>query len=122
MTNAERRERRREAARKAAETRRAHLAARPEPVRTETPEEAEGRAHAAEAKRRENLRAVLAEAQRLAREGDLYYHAHQQRWSHHPGQWTAEQLDGARQFLAKFIRPDGTPDPHPVRRKGRWRL
>jgi hypothetical protein len=122
MTNAERREHRREAARKAAETRRARLAARPEPVRTETPEEALRRARAAEEKRRANLRAVLAEAQRIRREGDLYDHAHLQRWSHHPSQWTAEQLDRARQFLAGFIRPDGTPDPHPVRRGGKWRL
>jgi hypothetical protein len=84
MTNAERRERRREAARKAAETRRARLAARPEPDRTETPEEADRRAEDREARRRANLRAVLAEARRIRREGDLYYHAHQQRWSQLP--------------------------------------
>jgi hypothetical protein len=110
MTNQERRERRREAALKAAETRR------------ETRAEAGRRAQAAEEKRRENLRAVIAEAQRIRRESDLRYHAHMRRWSHHPSRWSAEQIAEARSFLAKFIRTDGTPDPHPVRRKGRWRL
>jgi hypothetical protein len=118
MTNAERRERRREAARKAAETRRVQA----DLGRRELAEEAEQRAQSAEEKRRVNLRAVIAEAQRLRRESDLYYLAHDRRWDHHPSRWTAEQIDTARRFLQGFVRPDGTPDPYPVRRKGRWRL
>jgi hypothetical protein len=110
LTNAEIRGRRREAALKAAATRR------------ETRAQADRRAQAAEEKRRENLRAVIAEARRIRRESDLRYHAHLRRWSHHPREWTAAQIAEARSFLAKFIRTDGTPDPHPVRRKGRWRL
>jgi hypothetical protein len=125
MTNQERRERRREAARKAAETRRVQAdIARGELAldRTQTAEEGARRAQAAEEKRRANLRAVIAEAQRLRRESDLRYHAHIHRWSHRPAEWTAEQIDTARRFLQGFVRTDGTPDPHPVRRKGRWRL
>jgi hypothetical protein len=124
LTNEQRRERRREAARKAAETRRVQAdIARGELAldRTETAEEGARRARAAEEKRLTNLRAVLAEARRIRRESDLYYRAHCERWSHHPSQWTAEQIDTAGRFLQGFIRPDGTPDPHPVRRKGRWR-
>jgi len=133
MTNAERKARRSESARRAAGRRRQAKEEardnRAEQARAdelahqvETAEERARRAELAEAKRRENLRAVLAEAQRIRRESDLYRHAQVNRWSHHPGRWTAEQIAAARRFLAGFIRPDGTPDPHPVRRKGRWRL
>jgi hypothetical protein len=125
MTNAERRERRKEAARKAAETRRINAdIARGELARdrTQTAEEGARKAREAEEKQRKNLRAVIAEAQRIRRESDLRYYAHTHRWSHHPHEWTAEQIDTARRFLQGFIRTDGTPDPHPVRRKGRWRL
>ena len=118
MTNQERRERRREAARKAAETRRQSA----EAGRLETQEERNTRVQEAEEKRLTNLRFVLAEAQRLQRESDLYYRAHTNGWSHHPRQWTAEQIDTARRFLQGFVRTDGTPDPYPIRRKGRWRL
>jgi hypothetical protein len=109
MTNAEIRERRREAARKAAATRR------------ESAEEAARRAHQAEEKRLTNLRAVMAEARRIRREQDLRYFAHLKRWSHHPTAWSAEQIDLARQFLDGFIREDGTPDPYPTHRRGRRR-
>jgi hypothetical protein len=125
MTNQERKERRREAARKAAETRRVQAdIARGELAldRTETAEEGARRARAAEEKRQTNLRAVLAEAQRIRRESDLYHLAHTRRWDHRPGHWTAEQIDTAGRFLQGFIRSDGTPQPDPVRRKGRWRL
>ena len=61
-------------------------------------------------------------AQEIRREGDLYYHAHHQRWHHSPRRWTAAQSQGAREFLQNFIRPDGTPDPTPLTRKGKWRL
>lgn len=90
--------------------------------RVETAEEKARREEQAEAKRRENLRAVLAEAQRIRRESDLYHLAHIRRWSHHPGRWTAEQIDEARRFVASFINPDGIPQAEPIRRKGRWRL
>jgi len=90
MTNAERRERRREAARKGLETRRAKLAA--EPPRPESAEE----------ERLTNLRAVLRLAQEGRRETDLYYHAHLRRWHHSPRRWTAEQIAEARRFLEGF--------------------
>jgi hypothetical protein len=136
MTNAERRERRRQAGLKGAATRRARSAGEgahqveppqlvppvAEPPRLETPEERARRAHSAEEKRLTNLRAVLRLAQEIRREGDLYYHAHHRRWHHSPRRWTAEQIQGAREFLEKFRRPDGTYDPKPLTRKGRWRL
>jgi hypothetical protein len=122
MTNAERRERRKEAARKGLETRRAKTAHQAEPPRVETDEERAARAHQAEEKRLANLRAVIRLAQEIRREGDLYDHAYRERWSHHPRQWTAEQIDAARRFLEGFRRPDGTWQPDPTRRRGKWRL
>jgi hypothetical protein len=123
MTNTERKERRRQAGLKAAETRRQQLAARPpEPPRVETADERARREHSAEEKRLANLRAVLRLAQEIRREGDLHYHAHVERWHHSPRRWTPEQIDAARRFLEGFRREDGTYDPHPVRRKGKWRL
>ena len=141
MTNAERRERRRQAGLKGAATRRARTAqAEPvqvvphqvvppqlvpptaEPPRAPTVEETTRRAEDREAKRLANLRAVLAEAQRIRRESDLYSFAHSRRWDHRPARWTAAQIDEAQQFLAGFIRPDGMPQADPIRRKGRWRL
>jgi hypothetical protein len=77
---------------------------------------------AREAKRLTNLRAVIRRAQEIRREGDLYYHAHQQRWHHSPKRWTAEQIDEARKFVENFVGPDGIPQADPIRRKGRWRL
>jgi hypothetical protein len=112
MTNAERRERRREAALKGQETRKARLAAQapaaPEPPRLETAEEAARRSRAAEAKRLEDLRALIRLAQDGRRESDLRYHAHLKRWSHHPIEWTAGQIDEARRFIEGFRREDGT--------------
>jgi len=153
MTNAERRERRREAARKGLETRRARqaqaqqttatapasdqadefqqLADRvngyrppeaPQPPRLETADERARRAEAAEEKRLANLRAVLRLAQEIRRESDLHHHAYHQRWPFSPKRWTSEQIQAAREFLEKFRRPDGTWDPKPIRRKGKWRL
>jgi hypothetical protein len=121
MTNQERRERRREAGRKAAATRR-EKAHQVEPGRIETPEEADRREQLREHKRREQLRAVIARAQEIRRESDLHHLAHIRRWSHRPIDWTPEQIDEAGRFLSGFIRPDGTPQPHPIRRKGKWRL
>lgn len=122
MTNQERKERRREAALKGAATRQAKARGELALDRTETAEEGARRARAAEEKRRVNLHDVLAEAQRIRRESDLYYLAHTRRWEHHPSRWTAEQIDTARRFLQGFIRTDGTPQPDPIRRKGKWRL
>ena len=153
MTNAERRERRRQAGLKGAETRRARqaqaqqttatapasdqadefqqLADRvngyrppeaPQPPRLETADERARRAEAAEEQRLANLRAVLRLALEIRREGDLYRHAAARRWPFTPKRWTAEQIDAARQFLETFRRDDGTYDPKPNRRKGKWRL
>jgi hypothetical protein len=141
MTNAERREKRREAGLKGAATRRARSApAEPaqiaphqveppqlvpatiEPTRLETAEEKARREQAREAKRLENLRAVLRRAQEIRRESDLYHLAHVRKWHHCPKRWTPEQIDEARKFVEGFIRPDGTPQADPIRRKGRWRL
>ena len=120
MTNAERRERRREAACKGLETRRAKLSA--EPPRVETADEHARREHQAEEKRLANLRAVIRRAQEIRRESDLYHLAHLRKWHHSPKRWTPEQIDEARKFVESFIRPDGTPQADPIRRKGKWRL
>ena len=151
MTNAEKRERRRTAACKGLETRRARqaqattaqapasdqadefqqLADRingyrppepPQPPRLETAAEASARDQAREDKRLANLRAVLRLALEIRREGDLYRHAAAQRWPFTPKRWTAEQIQAAREFLEKFKRPDGTYEPKPNRRNGKWRL
>jgi Rad3-related DNA helicase len=153
MTNAEKRERRREAARKGLETRRARqaqalattaqapeadqadefqqLADRingyrppeaPQPPRIETSDERARRAESAEEKRLANLRAVLRLALEIRREGDLYRHAAARRWPFTPKRWTPEQIAAARQFLETFRRPDGTYEPKPNRRHGKWRL
>ena len=58
---------------------------------------------------------LITEAQRLDREIDLYRYAHVHRWSHHPGQWTAEQIDEA----ARTILPMGPHGPGKARWKGR---
>ena len=136
MTNAERRERRRQAGLKGTATRRARLGqvvqdqAEPpqlvgptaEPPRLETADERARRAESAAEKRLENLRAVIRRAQEIRRESDLYSYAHSHRWHHSPRRWTAAQIDDARRFLDGFIRPDGKPQSQPIRRKGKWRL
>jgi hypothetical protein len=125
MTNQEKRERRRVAARKAAEARRQQLAAGTAPTalppRVETLEGQLARRQQEAEKRLKNLRAVLARAREIRRESDLYL-AHASRWHHSPKRWTSEQVDTARRFLEGFIRSDGTPQPDPIRRKGKWRL
>jgi hypothetical protein len=63
---------------------------------------------------------LVARAQAIGREGDLYYHAHLKRWPHKPSQWTPEVIAQLTTFLDGFIRPDGTPQPVPhCRRKSR---
>ena len=101
MTHQEKRERRREAALKAARTRAARQAlaepvAEPEPVAP-------------------TARQLLDRARSIGREADLFYHAHLARWPHRPSAWTAEQRAALDAFLDRFIRPDGTPQPVPHR-------
>ena len=151
MTNAERRAARQAAAAKGQETRRRKqeqerharataavaelgrildapaapappVAAPPDLPRLDSTEAQLRRKADAEAKRLKNLRAVLATAREIRRESDLYHLAHTSRWHHSPKRWTSEQVDTARRFLQGFVRPDGTPQPHPIRRKGKWRL
>jgi hypothetical protein len=63
---------------------------------------------------------ILERARSIGREDDLFYHAHLARWPTRPSAWTAAQRANAEAFLAKFIRPDGTPQPVPHRgRRGR---
>jgi hypothetical protein len=97
MTNQEKRQRRREAALKAARTRAAQQAsaepvAAPEPIAP-------------------TARQLLERARSIGREADLFYHAHLARWPHRPSAWTAEQRAALDAFLDRFIRPDGTPQP-----------
>jgi hypothetical protein len=147
MTNQEKRERRREAARKGAAARAARTTAQapadsqadefqrladringhvppeaPQPPRLETAAEATAKLARADAKRLEQLRAVIRRAQEIRRESDLYNMAHERRWHHSPRRWTAEQIQTAGRFLEGFIRPDGLPQADPTRRKGKSRL
>ena len=111
LTNAQIRERRREAALKGARTR----AARQAPADTPGPVgDPEPELDAPPA------RQLLERARSIGREDDLFYHAHLGRWPTRPSAWTAAQRADAEAFLAKFIRPDGTPQPVPHRgRRGR---
>ena len=106
LTNAQRRERRREAALKGARTRAARQApaAGPGPAGDPEPELDAPTA-----------RQLLERARSIGREDDLFYHAHLARWPHHPSAWTAEQRAALDAFLDRFIRPDGTPQPVPHR-------
>ena len=103
MTNAEKRQRRREAALKAARTR----AARQAPAESTAPAEPDA----------PTARDLLERACSIGREQDLWYHAHIGRWPHHAAAWTAEQRRSMSTFLDLFIRPDGTPQPVPHRRR-----
>jgi hypothetical protein len=100
LTNAQRRERRREAALKGARTRAARQetaappTAPPEPVAP-------------------TARQLLERARSIGREADLFSHAHLARRPHRPSAWTAEHRAALDAFLDRFIRPDGTPQPVP---------
>jgi hypothetical protein len=104
MTNPEKRQRRREAALKAARTRAARQASAPtaEPVAPPQPDAP-------------TARKLLDRARSMGREQDLWYHAHIGRWPHHATAWTADQRRSMSSFLDLFIRPDGTPQPVPHR-------
>jgi hypothetical protein len=106
MTNPEKRERRREAALKAARTRAARQASAPaaEPVAEPEADAPTGRQ-------------LLERARSIGREADLWHHAHIGRWPHHATAWTSEQRRGMSSFLDLFIRPDGTPQPVPHRKR-----
>jgi hypothetical protein len=123
VTNAEKRQRRRQAALEGAETRQARLAQaqapEPQPV-------ADRPAPIAAPPRPDPLpaapsaRDLLARARVMGREADLFYRAHLARWPHRPGDWTDAQRLALAAFLDKFIRPDGTPQPVPnCRRRSR---
>jgi hypothetical protein len=99
MTNPEKRQRRREAALKAARTR-AAKAGRETPAPPPAPDAP-------------TARDLLDRARSIGREADLWYHAHLGRWPHHASAWTAEQRRTMSSFLDLFIRPDGTPQPVP---------
>jgi hypothetical protein len=106
MTNPEKRQRRREAALKAARTRAARQASAEaaEPVAPPEPDAP-------------TARQLLDRARSMGREQDLYYHAHIGRFPHRPSAWTAEQRAALNSFLDLFLRPDGTPQPVPHRRR-----
>jgi hypothetical protein len=104
MTNPEKRQRRREAALKAARTRAARQASA-EAVEPAPPPEPVA----------PTARQLLERARSIGREADLFYHAHLARWPHRPSAWTAEQRAALDAFLDRFIRPDGTPQPVPHR-------
>jgi hypothetical protein len=106
MTNQEKRQRRREAALKAVRTRAARQASAEaaEPVAEPEPDAP-------------TARQLLERARSIGREADLFYHAHLARWPHRPSAWTAQQRAALDAFLNRFIRPDGTPQPVPHRRR-----
>ena len=104
MTNPEKRQRRREAALKAARTRAARRASAQAVEPAPLPEPAAPTA-----------RQLLDRARSIGREADLYYHAHLARWPHRPSAWIAEQRATLDAFLDRFIQPDGTPQPVPHR-------
>jgi hypothetical protein len=107
MTNQEKRQRRKEAALKGARTRAARqetAAAAAAPAPPAPPDPAAPPA-----------RQLLARAQSIGREADLFSHAHLARWPHRPSAWTADQRARLDTFLDGFIRPDGTPQPVPHR-------
>ena len=62
-------------------------------------------------------RKVVERAQSMGREGDLYYTVHVNRWPRKPSCWTPEMIAELSAFLDGFIRPDGTPQPVPHRRR-----
>ena len=62
-------------------------------------------------------RMLIRQAQAIGREADLWYHAHLNRWPTRPTDWSGEHRRAAEEFLKSFIRPDGTPQPVPHRRR-----
>jgi hypothetical protein len=100
LTNAQRRERRREAALKGARTRAAKQLLEKSLNRV-----ADLAVHGPDG------RLLIARAQEIGREADLWSFAHLHRYPTRPSAWTGEQRRAAGDFLEKFIRPDGRPQP-----------
>ena len=100
MTNQEIRERRREAALKAARTRAAKQLLEKSLNRV-----ADLAVHGPDG------RQLIARAQEIGREADLWYFAHLHRYPTQPSVWTGEQRRASWDFLEAFLRPDGRPQP-----------
>jgi hypothetical protein len=100
MTNQEKRERRREAALKGARTRAAKQLLDQSLKRV-----------ADLAVNGPDGRMLINRAQEIGREADLWYFAHTHRFPTRPSAWTGDQRHAAGDFLEKFIRPDGLPQP-----------
>jgi hypothetical protein len=56
-------------------------------------------------------RLLIARAQAIGREADLWSFAHVNRYPTRPSAWTGEQRRAAGNFLETFIGPDGRPRP-----------
>jgi hypothetical protein len=62
-------------------------------------------------------RQLLARAQAIGREADLWSFAHLHHYPTRPSAWTGEQRRAAGDFLETFARPDGRPQPGKTRTK-----
>ena len=51
-------------------------------------------------------RQLIAHAQEIGREADLWTHAHLSRWPTQPSNWTAEQRRAAEAYLTTFTRTE----------------
>jgi hypothetical protein len=100
MTNQEKRERRREAALKGARTRAARQLLEKSLNRI-----------ADLAVNGPDGRQLIARAQAIGREADLWYFAHIHGYPTQPSAWTGEQRRATWEFLETFLRPDGRPQP-----------
>ena len=100
MTNQEKHERRREAALKGARTRAARQLLEKSLNRV-----------ADLAVNGPDGRLLIARAQEIGREADLWSFAHLHRYPTRPSAWTGKQRRATWDFLEKFLRPDGLPQP-----------
>jgi hypothetical protein len=103
LSSEERKQRRREAALKGIAARAARQETAPAPVPAEPDVLTAAR--------------LIARAQAIGRESDLYYRAHLARYGSRASQWSVEQRQALDRFLDGFIRPDGTVQPVPHRRR-----
>jgi hypothetical protein len=101
LSSEERKQRRREAALKGIAARAAREETAPAPAEPDVPTAAR----------------LIARAQAIGRESDLYYRAHLARYGSRASQWSVEQRQALDRFLDGFIRPDGTAQPVPHRRR-----
>jgi hypothetical protein len=98
MTNQERRERRREAALKAARTRAAKATAAK--ILEESLDRITDRAVNGP-----DGRQLIRTAQEIGREAELWAFSHRSRWPTQPSQWTAAQRRAAEEYLRTFKSP-----------------